>query len=567
MKDKRLACYAHFGKASYLYYMKENILTLVMLLLLSSAIAAEVKYTVPERMEFCGIELTLTAEARQEILKTVIKLTHKEEYLHTLQQRCNIYMPWVEAALKQAGVPEDLKYLVIQESAFIGDAVSSSNAVGFWQFKDFTAREVGLVVNDRIDERKHIYKSTLAAARYFYNNNRIFDNYLYAVVAYYAGGGGSMAYIDPKHFGAQKMQIKGDFHWYPLKALAHKIVFEQYIREAHAPKVWLQAKVMHGPKSLQEMSGECRIHADTLKKYNLWLLQDKIPDDGKAYSVFIPGVPDVQASGFPVHNGLLPEIKPTWAGAEIPAPSDLVLKSPGAYRYMQMLWDEDFTAEYKYIQIQSSLKQISSETGISVEELRRYNPELQQQEQLVAGQWIRVQDPLHARYHVVKPNEHWADIAHQTGVEIDKLYKLNREKNKQAELRVGMKIHLRKKIKSKESRIILQATQISPRTRPDVIRLDYPGKDEIPGQGHELPIVCRPEGSKVVCKVNIPESIKPFPAIRGRWITHEVQRGDEIWLLAKKYDTRGDLIRKINQLSTARIKPGMQLRIFHVESL
>ena len=131
MKDKRLACYAHFGKASYLYYMKENILTLVMLLLLSSAIAAEVKYTVPERMKFCGIELTLTAEARQEILKTVIQLTHKEEYLHTLQQRCDIYMPWVEAALKQAGVPEDLKYLVIQESAFIGDAVSSSNAVGF----------------------------------------------------------------------------------------------------------------------------------------------------------------------------------------------------------------------------------------------------------------------------------------------------------------------------------------------------------------------------------------------------------------------------------------------------
>lgn len=547
--------------------MKANILALLMLLFLSSATAGEVKYEVPERMEFCGIELTLTAEARQEILKTVIKLTHKDEYLRTLQQRCDIYMPWVEAALKQAGVPEDLKYLVIQESAFIGDAVSSSNAVGFWQFKDFTAREVGLIVNERIDERKHIYKSTLAAARYFYNNNRIFDNYLYAVVAYYAGGGGSMAYIDPKHFGAQKMQIRGDFHWYPLKALAHKIVFEQYIREGHAPGVWLQAKVMQGPKSLQQMSGEFRVHADSLKKYNLWLLQDKIPDDGKSYSVFIPGVPDIQASGAPIHNGLLPEIKPTWAGAEIPAPTTPISKSKRDYRYLNMLWDEDFGSEYIYIQTTTNLQQISNEIGLTIEDLMKFNPELRNQEKLYSGQWLRKKDPEQSQYHVVKPNEGWSEISLQTGIETEKLYKLNREHDKNGELIVGMKIHLRKKVKSKASKVILQAPQINQQVRQEVIRLDYLGKDEIPGQSHELPIVCQPEGSKVVCKVNIPETIKPFPAIRGRWITHEVQRGDEIWILAKKYDTRGDLIRKINQLSSARIKPGMQLRIFQVETM
>ena len=68
--------------------------------------------------------------------------------------RMLLYFPIIERIFKEEGVPEDFETLAIQESGLISDAVSSADAVGFWQFKDFTAQEVGLRVDKRIDERK-----------------------------------------------------------------------------------------------------------------------------------------------------------------------------------------------------------------------------------------------------------------------------------------------------------------------------------------------------------------------------------------------------------------------------
>ena len=73
--------------------------------------------------------------------------------------------------LKENGIPDDFKYLAIQESGFISDAVSSSNAVGFWQFKKLTADEVGLRVDRKIDERQNIVTSSRGAAKYLQKNN------------------------------------------------------------------------------------------------------------------------------------------------------------------------------------------------------------------------------------------------------------------------------------------------------------------------------------------------------------------------------------------------------------
>jgi hypothetical protein len=69
--------------------------------------------------------------------------------------------------------------MLLQESALIPDAVSTSKAVGFWQFKDFTAIEMGLRVDREVDERMNIASSSRAAARYLKKNNTFFNNWLY----------------------------------------------------------------------------------------------------------------------------------------------------------------------------------------------------------------------------------------------------------------------------------------------------------------------------------------------------------------------------------------------------
>jgi hypothetical protein len=97
--------------------------------------------------------------------------------------------------LRKNGLPEDLKYLAIAESALRPHAGSRKGAIGFWQFMAHTGRRYGLVINRYIDERRNIFTSTAAAARYFKELNKLFESWTLAAAAYNMGEKGLMAEI------------------------------------------------------------------------------------------------------------------------------------------------------------------------------------------------------------------------------------------------------------------------------------------------------------------------------------------------------------------------------------
>lgn len=94
----------------------------------------------------------------------------------------------VEPILEKQGVPTDFKYIPLIESGF-KSGTSEKGASGFWQFMPSTARAYGLVVNDELDEREDIYKSTLAAAKYIKAMYREFGSWTLAAAAYNIGEG------------------------------------------------------------------------------------------------------------------------------------------------------------------------------------------------------------------------------------------------------------------------------------------------------------------------------------------------------------------------------------------
>jgi len=130
---------------------------------------------VPHKMNFAGITLTIRDDARREIQKDVDALMQSPKHYQIKVERAKAYFPIIEKIFAEEKLPDDFKYLVLQESALIGNAVSVSNAVGFWQFKDFTAKEVGMRVDDLIDERMNIVSATRGAARYIKKNNYQFE--------------------------------------------------------------------------------------------------------------------------------------------------------------------------------------------------------------------------------------------------------------------------------------------------------------------------------------------------------------------------------------------------------
>ncbi len=242
---------------------------------------------VPHKMEFAGITLTIRDDARREIQKDVDAMTQSPKHYAIKVDRARAYFPIIEKIFAEEQLPDDFKYLALQESALIADAVSVSNAVGFWQFKDFTAVEMGLRVDKHIDERLNIASSSRAAARYIKKNNTFFDNWIYALQAYQMGAGGVMRSVSDTQAGASHMEITSKTYWYVKKFLAHKIAYEPSV--AGKGQVDLVAYPNSQGKSLKQIAKEVGVDEAQLVAYNKWTKTGDVPDD-RTYIVAVPVV-------------------------------------------------------------------------------------------------------------------------------------------------------------------------------------------------------------------------------------------------------------------------------------
>lgn len=120
-------------------------------------------------------------------VKTYMKKNNEE--LQMVKKRSEPCFKIIESVFRQQGLPVELKYLAVIESDLDAQARSRVGAKGPWQLMATTARELGLKVTRKYDERTYYYKSTVAAARYLKSLYSEYGDWLLVIAAYNSGTG------------------------------------------------------------------------------------------------------------------------------------------------------------------------------------------------------------------------------------------------------------------------------------------------------------------------------------------------------------------------------------------
>ena len=243
-------------------------------------------YPVPKITQFAGITIAISNDAQTIIQDDIKNLLSNQTYLNAKLDRISLYFPIIEPILANEGVPDDFKYLCVQESGLLPDAVSKSNAVGFWQFKRETALDFGLRIDEKIDERKNIHASTRVACLYLKRNFQVLNNWISALNSYRTGLSNVYKFILKEWYGSHKISITAKTDFFVLRAIAYKMVFEKEIAKNKPSEVSFFEYPFNAGKSISVIAKELNVSEDNILKYNRWLNVQSVPED-KPYKMVI----------------------------------------------------------------------------------------------------------------------------------------------------------------------------------------------------------------------------------------------------------------------------------------
>lgn len=252
----------------------------------------------PTEVDFAGEKTPLQiTDVRERLDRELLINANLDATTALIIKRANRVFPIIEPILAKYGVPDDFKYLAVIESGLV-NAVSSAGARGVWQFMPETAKEKGMEVNDIVDERYHLEKSTEAACRYLLAAKEKFGSWTLAAASYNGGMNGITKRIEEqKVTNYYDLGLTEETSRYVFRILALKEIMRQpakYGFNIYPSDLYTQipTKRVAVDSSITDLTGFAiaqGINYKILKIHNPWLRDKKLVNPTKKrYEIEIP---------------------------------------------------------------------------------------------------------------------------------------------------------------------------------------------------------------------------------------------------------------------------------------
>ncbi|TGE10248.1 LysM peptidoglycan-binding domain-containing protein [Hymenobacter fodinae] len=385
-------------------------------------LASAQSVTVPNTLDVAGLHLRFTPAGRFAVQQKVDALRRHQASFQARVTLADAYFPLIDRVFQQEGLPLDFHYLALQESGLQGDAQSIHDAVGYWQFKRESAVDFGLVMNDEVDERKHITASSKAAAQYLLRNNKTFHNWINSLLSYNLGLTGTKPYTLPTDYDATGVEITEQTNAYILTFLAHKLAFEPAVGLNTHPPLLLQEFPAPAGQPLSVLAQTLQQDPNEVAKHNRWLLAPTVPTD-RVYTMLVPITDPLQLTALAAQqknatNGQL-------LNTPQPDPENVDFVRVNGLRALIALPND-------------TKESLAQRAQLKMRKFMQYN-DLYAFDNIVPGQPYFVQkkrDKAAVEYHVARPGESVATVSQKYGIRAKAIWSKNRMARNE-ELRAG----------------------------------------------------------------------------------------------------------------------------------
>ena len=252
----------------------------------------------PTSIDFAGEQAPLQiTDVRERLDRELLINANLDATTLLILKRANRAFPVIEPILAKYNVPDDFKYLAVIESALV-NAVSPAGARGVWQFMPQTAKENGMEVNESVDERYHLEKSTEAACKYLLDAKSKFGSWTLAAASYNGGMTGVNKQIEMQKVSSYyDLLLNDETSRYVFRILALKEIMKtpaKYGFTVNTEQLYvnLPTKKLEIDSSINDLAKFAKsqgINYKILKIHNPWLRDKKLVNlSRKKYEIQIP---------------------------------------------------------------------------------------------------------------------------------------------------------------------------------------------------------------------------------------------------------------------------------------